>query len=621
MGRDLPRGRQPPAAAARARGRARPRLHRARSRATPPTCSTCLRHDLGLAQHERRFPRKGTCLAIYSRAVNAQEPLADAARGRFPWCREWAGRAASGSSPPTSSASSAQHVLDYDDLLLYWFHLMSEPALAARDRRALRSRPRRRVPGHQRAAGARSCGGSSPTAAASPSSATTRSPSTRFRAATVRNILDFPAQFAAAGDGGHARAELPLDAADPRRHQRRHRARARERSRKNAVLGARRRRRARCWSPCADEQAQVGLRRRRASSSSARRASRCSSRRCCSAPPTTATRSRSSWPAQHPVREVRRPQVPRGRARQGRAVRACAGRENPRDALAAFRVAAAAAGHRARLAAARCATSLGAASRSPRRSRASSRRRRRASDWPALRELFARLRRASAPWPAQMGLVRRWYQPHLERLYDDAARPPRRSRAARAARRGSTRRASASCRSSRSIRRRPPAPRPGPPLLDEDYLILSTIHSAKGQEWDTVFVLNAADGCIPSDMATGIPAEIEEERRLLYVAMTRAKNACTSSIRCASSFASSAAAAIATSSRRARASSPTRSSIASSASRHWTPRRLTQAPRQRRSLESTSRRAFVQRGRRPLAERASRLRDALLDGVGGGRAQ
>ena len=64
----------------------------------------------------------------------------------------------------------------------------------------------------------------------------------------------------------------------------------------------------------------------------------------------------------------------------------------------------------------------------------------------------------------------------------------------------------------------------GPPLLDEDYLILSTIHSAKGQEWDTVFILNVVDGCIPSDMATGTPEEIEEERRLLYVAMTRAKS-------------------------------------------------------------------------------------------------
>ena len=63
----------------------------------------------------------------------------------------------------------------------------------------------------------------------------------------------------------------------------------------------------------------------------------------------------------------------------------------------------------------------------------------------------------------------------------------------------------------------------GRPELDEDYLILSTIHSAKGQEWDAVFVLNLVDGCIPSDMASGKPEQIDEERRLLYVAMTRAR--------------------------------------------------------------------------------------------------
>jgi len=62
------------------------------------------------------------------------------------------------------------------------------------------------------------------------------------------------------------------------------------------------------------------------------------------------------------------------------------------------------------------------------------------------------------------------------------------------------------------------------PHLDEDYLILSTIHSAKGQEWASVFVLNCVDGCIPSDLGTGTSEEIEEERRLLYVAMTRAKD-------------------------------------------------------------------------------------------------
>ena len=64
----------------------------------------------------------------------------------------------------------------------------------------------------------------------------------------------------------------------------------------------------------------------------------------------------------------------------------------------------------------------------------------------------------------------------------------------------------------------------GTPLLDEDYLILSTIHSAKGQEWRAVYVLHVVDGCIPSDMATGSAEEIEEERRLLYVAMTRAQD-------------------------------------------------------------------------------------------------
>lgn len=64
----------------------------------------------------------------------------------------------------------------------------------------------------------------------------------------------------------------------------------------------------------------------------------------------------------------------------------------------------------------------------------------------------------------------------------------------------------------------------GPPGRDEDYLTLSTIHSAKGQEWKAVYVLRAVDGCIPSDLGTGSSAEIDEERRLLYVALTRAKD-------------------------------------------------------------------------------------------------
>jgi DNA helicase-2/ATP-dependent DNA helicase PcrA len=64
----------------------------------------------------------------------------------------------------------------------------------------------------------------------------------------------------------------------------------------------------------------------------------------------------------------------------------------------------------------------------------------------------------------------------------------------------------------------------GEPVLDEDYLILSTVHSAKGLEWDAVYVIHASDGNMPSDMATRNSDELEEERRLFYVALTRAKD-------------------------------------------------------------------------------------------------
>ncbi len=65
----------------------------------------------------------------------------------------------------------------------------------------------------------------------------------------------------------------------------------------------------------------------------------------------------------------------------------------------------------------------------------------------------------------------------------------------------------------------------GPPVIDEDWLVISTVHSAKGLEWDVVHVLHVTDGNIPSDMALGSPAGIEEERRVFYVALTRARNA------------------------------------------------------------------------------------------------
>jgi len=146
-----------------------------------------------------------------------------------------------------------------------------------------------------------------------------------------------------------------------------------------------------------------------------------------------------------------------------------------------------------------------------------------ADDWPAFVEAVRVIRAKAAGWPAELDLVCRWYAPHLERIHEDAA--IRQDDLAQLVQ-------IASIYASRErflteLTLDPPdaaSDRAGPPLLDEDYLILSTIHSAKGQEWKSVFLLNAVDGCLPSDLATGTAAEIEEERRLLYVAMTRAKD-------------------------------------------------------------------------------------------------
>jgi DNA helicase-2/ATP-dependent DNA helicase PcrA len=143
-----------------------------------------------------------------------------------------------------------------------------------------------------------------------------------------------------------------------------------------------------------------------------------------------------------------------------------------------------------------------------------------ATDWHAWLQAHAAL--AEGAWPDDVAVAARWYQPHLERLHDDA--PIRQADLAQLARIAAS--APSRERFLAELTLDPPeatSDESGAPHRDEDYLILSTMHSAKGQEWTAVFVLNAVDGCMPSDMATGSAAEIEEERRLLYVAMTRAK--------------------------------------------------------------------------------------------------
>ena len=149
---------------------------------------------------------------------------------------------------------------------------------------------------------------------------------------------------------------------------------------------------------------------------------------------------------------------------------------------------------------------------------------------PAARKEFSQLRDALAdcthkgmPPASQVERVRKFYEPVFQRAYDN---PTVRVRDLEQLELVASNYRSRS-RFITDLTLDPPsstADLAGPPLLDEDYLILSTIHSAKGCEWDAVHIIHAADGMIPSDMATGSEDEIEEERRLLYVAMTRPRD-------------------------------------------------------------------------------------------------
>jgi len=143
--------------------------------------------------------------------------------------------------------------------------------------------------------------------------------------------------------------------------------------------------------------------------------------------------------------------------------------------------------------------------------------------WPALCELIRELAAPSSPWPGQIGRVRAFYEPLLVERYDGAE--ARLGDLAQLEAIAGTYPARAGFLDDFTLD--PPSATgdyAGPPNIDEDWLVLSTIHSAKGQEWRAVFVLDIIDGRIPSDLAVGTPDQIEEERRLLYVAMTRARD-------------------------------------------------------------------------------------------------
>jgi DNA helicase II / ATP-dependent DNA helicase PcrA len=152
-----------------------------------------VRHELGFSKTENRFPTKGTCLAIYSRCVNAETPIEQVLGASFPWCSGWATELKELFAAYVE-AKQRQNVLDYDDLLLYWAQTMSDRRLADdiggrfdhvlvdeyQDTNRLQSSIllALKPSGH----GLTVVGDDAQSIYS-------------FRAATVRNILDFPMQF------------------------------------------------------------------------------------------------------------------------------------------------------------------------------------------------------------------------------------------------------------------------------------------------------------------------------------------------------------------------------------------------------------------------------------------
>jgi ATP-dependent DNA helicase UvrD/PcrA len=476
-----------------------------------------VRHDLGQSKKASRFPKKDTCLSIYSFTINSGKLLEQVLADNFPWCAQWE-KELRRLFQSYTAAKQRQNVLDYDDLLLYWAEMMRDDDLAAeiggqfdhilvdeyQDTNLLQSTILLKLkPG--------GCGlmvvGDDAQSIYS------------FRAATVRNILDFPNQFRPAADivtlEQNYRSTQPiLDACNQVIGF------AKERYTKNLRSGRQSKQKP-FLTTVADEAAQARF-----------VAQQILDSREAGVPlKNQAVLFRASQhSAQLEIELVRRniPFVKYGGLKFLEAahvkdvlsiLRWC---ENPRDRVAGFRAVQLLPG----LGPSTAAKILDEVEAKPHASDVLHEikvPKPAAEDWPAFAKLVEQMRQRKTPWPAEFELVHEWYAPHLERIYDDA--PLRSADIAQlgqiAAGYGSRERFLT------ELTLDPPnatSGRAGADLKDEDFTILSTIHSAKGQEWRIVRILNAVDGCIPSDRATGTSEEIEEERRLLYVAMTRAKD-------------------------------------------------------------------------------------------------
>jgi DNA helicase II / ATP-dependent DNA helicase PcrA len=471
-----------------------------------------VRHELGFSNTEQRFPTKATCLAIYSRVINAEVALNAVLTHAFPWCAGWE-RELRALYAGYVEAKQRHNVLDYDDLLLYWAQLMSEPALAtdvsSRFDHVLVDEYQDTNRLQASILLALKPDGTGLTVVGVDAQSIYS-----FRAATVRNILEFPARFTPPATmvtlERNYRSTQPILKAS------------------NAVIAlACERFSKNLWSERLSTQRPTLVTARDEAEQARYVVDRVlQNREAGFALKTHAVLFRASHHSDVLEVELSRRNVPFIKfgglkflesAHIKDVLATLRFVENPRDRIAGFRTLQLLPGI-GPAAAARVLDALEdqgfAALRPPPKA---------AEAWGPFAALVRQMTTQGGDWPAELHHLRIWYQPHLERLHEDAA--------ARAADLDSLEQIAAEYPSRQrfltELTLDPPgatSDEAGVPRRDEDYLVLSTIHSAKGQEWHTVFLINAVDGCLPSDLSTGTTAEIEEERRLLYVAMTRAKD-------------------------------------------------------------------------------------------------
>ncbi|HTO32581.1 MAG TPA: ATP-dependent helicase, partial [Pararhizobium sp.] len=444
------------------------------------------RHELGFSKTESRFPTKGTCLSIYSRAVNSQTPLNEILRQHYPWVASWAEQLKQLFAAYVD-AKQAQNVLDYDDLLLYWSQMVSDPELADdignrfdhvmvdeyQDTNRLQASVLMAL----------KPGGRGLTVVGDDAQSIYS-----FRAATVRNILDFPSSFSPAADiitlDRNYRSTQPILAAANGVIDL-----ARERFTKNLWTERQSVERPKLVT-VKDETEQANfivdqvLANRETGMTLKNQA-------------VLFRTSSHSGPLEVELTRRNIPFVKFGglkfldSAHVKDMLAVLRFSQNPRDRVAGFRllqmlpgIGPKTAGNILNTIAADPEPLLALAEIPPPPKTG--------DDWTSFVQLLASLRKTEDGWPSDIGQARLWYEPHLDRIHEDA----------------DTRKADllqleqiANGYPSRErflteLTLDPPdatSDQAGVPLLDEDYLILSTIHSAKGQEWRAVFMLNVVD--------------------------------------------------------------------------------------------------------------------------------